>query len=213
MKTKDAKLSEIIPDDLNANKHTQYGMHLLEKSISELGLGRSILLDKSNRIIGGNGVVETAASLGLEDLIIVETDGTKLVAVKRTDIDLDSEAGRKLALADNATSSANLDWDADAIQAISENWDVKPEDWGIKADMGENNPEEEWKGMPEFQGEDQMGVKQLTVHFKTMEHYQLFCLAINQKLTEKTKSIWYPEEERGSQSDHAYVEPTADEPR
>lgn len=207
MKTtvKEAKLEDLIPDDLNANKGTQYGTHLIEKSFSEFGAGRSILLDKNNRIISGNKSTEGASSVGIEDVIIVETDGTKLVAVKRTDIDLDSESGRKLALADNATSKANLDWDAEAIQAITNQWDIQPEDWGVKADVGESDPDEEWKGMPEFHGEDQMGVKQLTVNFQTMEHYQLFCLAIGQKLTDKTKSIWYPEQERGSQTDHAYV--------
>lgn len=200
MKTtvKEAKLEDLIPDDLNANKGTQYGTHLIEKSFSEFGAGRSILLDKNNRIISGNKSTEGASSVGIEDVIIVETDGTKLVAVKRTDIDLDSESGRKLALADNATSKANLDWDAEAIQAITNQWDIQPEDWGVKADVGESDQDEEWKGMPELQGEDQMGVKQLTVHFQTMEHYHLFCLAIGQKLTDKTKSIWYPEQERGS---------------
>ena len=44
-KVTEAKISSLIPDDLNANKHSEYGMQLLEKSISELGLGRSIVID------------------------------------------------------------------------------------------------------------------------------------------------------------------------
>lgn len=150
MKTtvKEAKLEDLIPDDLNANKGTQYGTHLIEKSFSEFGAGRSILLDKNNRIISGNKSTEGASSVGIEDVIIVETDGTKLVAVKRTDIDLDSESGRKLALADNATSKANLDWDAEAIQAITNQWDIQPEDWGIEMPeivQEEEQPDEEGK--------------------------------------------------------------------
>jgi hypothetical protein len=47
-------------------------------------------------------------------------------------------------------------------------------------------------------------VKQLIVHFKSMDDYYLFGVMVNQKLSEKTKSIWYPEEERGSQTDHVY---------
>lgn len=133
MKTtvKEAKLEDLIPDDLNANKGTQYGTHLIEKSFSELGAGRSILLDKNNRIIAGNKSTEGASSVGIEDVIIVETDGTKLVAVKRTDIDLDSAKGRELALADNATSKANLAWDMDIITEQAERFAIDPEDWGV----------------------------------------------------------------------------------
>jgi hypothetical protein len=134
-KIKRGKISELIPDDLNANKHSEYGMQLLEKSISELGLGRSIVIDKNNRIIGGNAVVETAAHLGLENVIIVPTDGKKLVVVKREDVDLDTKKGRELALSDNSVSRNNLTWDQDAITAIAEQWEVKPEEWGISTEF------------------------------------------------------------------------------
>lgn len=134
-KVTEAKISALIPDDLNANQHSEYGMQLLEKSISELGLGRSIVVDRNNRIIGGNAVVETAGHLGLENVIIVPTDGKSLVVVKREDIDLDTKRGRELALADNAASRANLVWDQDAIAAIQEEWEVKPEEWGVSTEF------------------------------------------------------------------------------
>ena len=140
-KAQEKKLSSLIPDDQNMNKHNQYGMRLLEKSISTLGLGRSILVDKNNRIIGGNGVAETAASLGLEDCIIVETTGDQLVVVKRTDIDLDSKMGRELALADNAVAHVNLDWDQDAMESLKNEWDIKPEDWGVSDFDGQSEKE------------------------------------------------------------------------
>lgn len=130
-KLKKTTIADLVPDNLNANKGTEYGQHLIEKSLRELGAGRSILLDKNNRIIAGNKTVENAANIGLEDVLIIETDGKQIVAVKRIDIDIDTEQGRKMAIADNSTSKANLAWDNDAIQQISEHWDVKPEDWGI----------------------------------------------------------------------------------
>lgn len=134
-KVVEAKIDSLIPDNLNANKGTEYGQHLMEQSFRELGAGRSVLLDKNNRIIAGNKSTERCADIGIEDVIIVETDGTKLVAVKRTDIDLDSEQGRKLAIADNATSKANMEWDNEAIHEISEKWGVDVEDWGIPVDL------------------------------------------------------------------------------
>lgn len=129
---KSGKINELVPDDKNMNKHNQYGMSLLEKSISELGLGRSIVVDKNNRIIGGNGVVETAVNLGLEDVIIVPTRGDKLVVVKREDVDLDSEVGRSLALADNAVANVNLEWDEVNVKEISDEWNINVKDWGVE---------------------------------------------------------------------------------
>ena len=135
-----AKLSDLLPDDKNFNKGTEFGQHLIEKSLRENGAGRSILLDKNNRIIAGNKTAENAAAIDLDDVVIVETDGTKLVAVKRTDIDLDSEQGRKMALADNATSAANLDWDEDALKAMEQEMDnFSAEEWGIKFDLENGN--------------------------------------------------------------------------
>lgn len=139
-----AKLSDLIPDDKNFNKGTEFGQHLIEKSLRENGAGRSILLDKNNRIIAGNKTAENAAAIDLDDVVIVETDGTKLVAVKRTDIDLDSEQGRKMALADNATSAANLDWDEDALKAMEQEMEYfSAEDYGIKFDFEDTNYEED----------------------------------------------------------------------
>lgn len=124
-----SNISDLKFDDKNFNKHTEYGMSLLEKSLRENGAGRSILIDKDNNIIAGNGIIEAAGNIGLEDLQIVETDGTKIVAVKRTDIALDSEQGRTMALADNATAAADLSWDKGNIEEVSEQFGIDPGDW------------------------------------------------------------------------------------
>ena len=94
--TKLIDIKELKFDEHNFNRHNDEGMSLLEKSIKENGLGRSILLDKDNNIVGGNGVTEKAIELGKTKVRIIETDGTELIAVKRTDLTLDSEQGRKI---------------------------------------------------------------------------------------------------------------------
>ena len=80
-------------DDKNFNKHTEYGMSLLEKSLRENGAGRSILVDKDDNIIAGNGIVEAAINAGISKTRIVEVTGDELVVVKRTDLELDSTCG------------------------------------------------------------------------------------------------------------------------
>lgn len=142
-KTSKARITDLVGDNNNFNKGTQYGDHLMDESLRQFGLGRSILIDKNNRIIAGNKTTEKAGELGFEDVIVVETDGKTLVAVKRTDIDLDSKAGRELALADNATSKANLDWDVDAIAAAAQEFDIDPADWGVNIEDVDVDEEEE----------------------------------------------------------------------
>lgn len=91
--TKVIDIKELKFDEHNFNRHNDEGMSLLEKSIKENGLGRSILLDKDNNIVGGNGITEKAIELGKTKVRIIETDGTELIAVKRTDLTLDSDMG------------------------------------------------------------------------------------------------------------------------
>lgn len=123
------KISELIPDDKNFNKGSEYGNQLINKSFEKFGAGRSILIDKNNKIIAGNKSTENYGALGNEEVIIVESDGTKLVAVKRTDIDLDTPEGREMALADNATAKANIVW---AEDVIAETVGVEmAESWGV----------------------------------------------------------------------------------
>lgn len=125
VKIQKVKISDLIQDDKNANKGTEVGAKAIEHSIETNKLGRSILLDKNNNIIAGNKTTTNAEKQGYEDVIIVETTGNQLVAVKRMDIDLDSPEGRELALADNRTSELNLDWDKDVLQNVFSNETLK----------------------------------------------------------------------------------------
>ena len=116
MATKKLKLSDLVPDQHNANKGTARGQSVLEDSLQQLGAGRSILVDKNGAVIAGNKTLETATAAGFEDVLVVETDGKQLVAVKRTDLDLSTDPqARKLAYADNRTSELGLEWDPEVI--------------------------------------------------------------------------------------------------
>ena len=115
--TKDIKtLADLTPDGENFNKHTEFGSKLLEDSLRKFGAGRSVLVDKDGNIIAGNGVVETAAGIGMDDVVVVQTDGTKLVVVQRTDLELDTPQGRELALADNMTALKGIDIDLEKVK-------------------------------------------------------------------------------------------------
>ena len=129
----EAKIGDLILDNLNANQGTERGDALLGQSLQKLGAGRSILLDKNGRVIAGNKTVAKFGEVGLEDVVIVRTDGKKLVAVQRTDLDLDSPEGREMALADNRVSEVNLSWDTEILAEIGQ--DVDLEGWFTEDEM------------------------------------------------------------------------------
>lgn len=131
---KQGKVHDLIQDDRNLNKGTERGRELIEKSLRQFGAGRSILVDKNNRIIAGNKTHANAEAAGIDDAVIVETDGTKLVVVKRTDIDLDSKQGREMALADNATVKVDLEWDTEQLESVADDFGIDTEEWEIEDD-------------------------------------------------------------------------------
>jgi len=173
------KISELIPDDKNYNQGNEFGNSLIEKSLRKNGAGRSILIDKNNRIIAGNKTIENAASIGLEDLLVVDSDGTKIIAVRRTDIDLDSKAGREMALADNATSKANIVWNHENLK---DDWgDDELKGWGIEDEAEKYDDEFTLPdgGKPPFQqmtftlADEQAGIVQAAIDaIKSTDDYK-----------------------------------------
>lgn len=112
------KLSALTPDTRNANKGTPRGRKLVKESLQRYGAGRSILLDRSGNIIAGNKTVEGAKAIGMNDLQVVKSDGSKLIAVQRTDLDINDKKARELAIADNRASELGLEWDVDVLKEL-----------------------------------------------------------------------------------------------
>jgi DNA modification methylase len=148
---RNAKLSELTPDPGNANKGTERGAYMVRQSLQKLGAGRSVLIDKNGVLIAGNKTTEAAYEIGLEDVIVVPTDGTKLVVVQRTDLDLAKDAkAKELAIADNRASELGLEWDAEVLQEVHdaiglEDWFTEDEvaAWSMEGGEWEQPSEEE----------------------------------------------------------------------
>lgn len=89
-------------DPENAREHTDQSQAAIRASIEKLGPSRSILVDADGIVRAGNGTLTAAAAVGIENVLVVPSDGTKLVAVRRSGL---SEAEKTaLALADNRTA-------------------------------------------------------------------------------------------------------------
>lgn len=104
-------------DERNYRKHSDQNKKIIKKSLQELGAGRSVVIDADDTLVAGNGVYEQAQALKMP-VRVVETDGSELVVVKRTDIHTTDEKRKKLALADNAAGDLS-EWD---VPLINTDW-------------------------------------------------------------------------------------------
>ena len=120
------ELRDIKYDRRNYRKHSDKNKELIRKSIEETGFGRSVVIDSENELIAGNGVV---SQLPKDTKIrVVETDGSELVVVKRTDLKTNDQKRKELARNDNATSD-KVEWDTDTL--ISDFSADELKEWGI----------------------------------------------------------------------------------
>jgi len=111
-------IDELTADPLNANKGTAAGQSMVDESFAKLGAGRSVLLDSGGGLIAGHKSTNGARAAGIQTVRIIETDGTELIAVKRTDIKAGSDEAKLLGLADNQTAHAGLEFNYDIIDGM-----------------------------------------------------------------------------------------------
>ena len=135
---------KIKQDKRKYRKHGDKNKEMIRRSLEECGAGRSILIDNENTAIAGNGVLEQAEKLGIP-IRVVESNGSELIAVKRTDLSPDDPKRKELALADNAATDAS-DWDFDAM--TGDGWTADDlSEWGVEvpeafeSEQGETEPD------------------------------------------------------------------------
>ena len=115
------KISDFQQDASNANKGTERGLRVLDDSLADTGIGRSVVADKNGILIAGNKTQEQSIDRGFEDALVVHTTGDTLVVVQRDDLDLLDPApnnkARRLAYYDNRAGELGLDWDSEQLLA------------------------------------------------------------------------------------------------
>jgi DNA modification methylase len=131
------KITELKPDESNYNKHTQYGMSLLEKSMRKDGFVEAGLISEDNVICSGNARQETAVNIGMEDVQIIDIDGTKPIYLRKKGLKSGTKEFKELALQLNAVGKANVVFDAELIEA--ELGEAVCEEWGVETENSEDN--------------------------------------------------------------------------
>lgn len=199
-------LKDLTPYARNARTHDDRQVLQLVASIEEFGWTNPILIDERSEIIAGHGRVLAAELMGVSSIPTITllglTDAQK-AAYRIADNRLPLNAGWNGEL---------LKLEIEALQDIE--FDVgllgfSDLELGDILDVEPDDPSDHWMGMPDFDQEDNNGCRQLIVHFETQADVENFASLVGQKLTDKTKYIWYPEHKRESTVNKAYV---SDEP-
>lgn len=107
-------IGALTPDDDNARRHNPRNIGMIGNALQEVGAGRSIVIDEFNVVLAGNGTLEAAGQVGIENLLIVDAPGDMLVAVRRSG--LTDAQKKKLALYDNRTAEL-AEWDTNVLLA------------------------------------------------------------------------------------------------
>lgn len=202
-------VSEINPAPYNPRKDLQRGdpeYVKIERSLSEFDLVEPLVWNRrTGNLVGGH-----------QRLKVLVDKGRTEVEVSVVDLSLEREKQLNLAL-----NNVQGEWDNLKLQNLLLELEEVGVDLSVtgfdlhvveqfKVADSEFDPEEEWEeaGMPEFSQEELLD-NYIVVHFQNNEHRQEFAMLIGQKVTEKTKSLWYPYEPSATHIDKEYkvVEP------
>jgi hypothetical protein len=191
MEVKEIQLKDLKQDKRNANKGKKAGNDKLSASVEKLGLGRGIVVDKDNFIIAGNHVQAEALKQGYTKAVIVETTGDTLVITKRTDVEIDSQIGRSLAIADNVTALESIDFDFDVLDELKLEFPDIDDDFMPNLGGADNEVnEEDLNRFFEPMGEDD-GVKKMKITLEyTDEEYDIVKNALSKIAQTPEQAVW-----------------------
>ncbi len=203
LKVEHRKLAELTPAPWNPRRISDHDVAALKRSLSEFGTVEPILVNEvTGHVVGGhqrlvallaNGETETDVLVGSwpED-----REKALNIALNKISGEFDTAA-----LSDLLTELQSADFDIELTGFGQTEID------NILSGMfakGANDINAEWKGMPEFNQEDKESFRDIIVHFKDQQAVDKFAALTNQKLTPKTKFIWFPQAEIERYSDKEY---------
>lgn len=105
-------IKDLHPDPENRRRHNPRNLGVIANSLQNVGAARSIVIDDTDVVLAGNGVLEAAAEVGITKVRVIEATGDEIIAVRRRG--LTTEQKRHLAMADNRSSEL-AEWDAEQL--------------------------------------------------------------------------------------------------
>ena len=181
----------------NPKEHPKEQINNLAISIQQFGFKVPILITKDNEIVAGHGRLMAAKQLKLKTIPCIVAD------------DLSEAEIKAFRIADNKL--AKTEWELDflkeeMIDLKEMNFDItttgfnsKEIDFFMSLDKdSKNDPYDEYKDMPEYISNDKTAYRTIYLHFMSEEDVRKFSKLINQKISEKTKYLYFPKQEHES---------------
>jgi hypothetical protein len=207
-----ANIEDLIFFPKNPKQHDLGAIHT---SINQFGfLERVIINEITGHILAGAGRVETLLQKKCANELlpdgIMERDGKWFTPVDYVSVPEDKEGAVVIAL--NRTTELG-GWDNERLvtllQEIAVDRDALLASTGYDGDDIDKllrdlngypdldlSVEEHWEGLPEFVPGEKISKIYLIVHFETEQDRDKFGNILGLILTEKTKSVWYPEQDK-----------------
>lgn len=202
----DVAPSELLANPRNFRIHPKNQQDALTAVIDEVGFVSPVIVRAgTDTVIDGHLRVTLAMR-----------SNQKTIPVTYVDL---SESEEALILATFDPLSAMAVSDAQLLRELLE--DVSTGDAALQSMLSELaeregiippdtfDPNSEWQGMPEFDNGDAFPMKQVTINFASVADVERFARLMEQNITMKTKSIWYPAKNLESIRDKAYVSATS----
>lgn len=178
----------LVPNPRNPNKHPEEQIKLLAKIMAHQGWRSPIVVSRrSGYVVKGHGRLEAAKLNGWDKCPVDKQD-----YVNEADEWADMIADNKIA----ELAESDMKMIQELAQEIPQPFDLDllgiPNFQLTALENIISDASSEWVGMPEFNQEDQLAHRQVIVNFKSDEDVMLFAKLLEQDLTDKTRSIWYP---------------------
>jgi len=183
------RLGDLIPWPRNPRQIREKEAKRLAESFDEFGQVETLAVGPGNEIYNGHQRLNVlAAEYGPDYEVDVRVASRPLTEKEREKLVIYLHKG--------AAGEWNFDvlseWDVPDLLV----WGFKEYELGLR-EKAIINHDEMWQGMPEFENDDVMGdYHTLKVHFHNEEDVKAFSELIGQTVTEKTKWLWYPKQER-----------------
>ena len=193
--TEQIKLSDLIEWEFNPVKLSEHDAKQIQISIEKFGLVLPLVANRpgdpgtneNRRLIDGH---QRKTILLYSEIATPDTLLDVRIPSRKLTNDECSELSIRL-----RKNTGEFDFQ---ILATFEKSDLL--DWGFRAyelDMDDEPIDDDlWVGMPEYESEDVSEIQSVKVNFLTQADIDDFAELVNQRITEKTRYIWFPRVEK-----------------
>lgn len=194
------KTADLTEHPGNWREHPAAQAEALKGVLNEVGIAGALLAYRSQRQGGAlvviDGHLRKDAAPQTWPVLVLDVDDVEADYLLATHDPLAAMATADAGALDALLSSVNSG--EAAVQAMLSQL-------AARSGLYEFDPNEEWQGMPEFNQEDLTAVQSIHVHFASRADVDAFAELIGQKLTDRTRSIWYPEAEKIDMKSEAWA--------